>query len=116
MRSPTPLSQPAIGGDFGIRPEWPSAPSSTISAVAPTSSRPHKAASAGTHSAGRERARPSSLCAATLTTPRGSQRSPDGLRLEVGGETVVAVLAADARGLEAPERRARIDGAPCVHV
>src|SRR5450759_841017 len=98
-----PPSQPAIGGDFGISPECPTAPSMTISAVAAISVSANSDASAGAHRAERTWGSPRSPWAATLTKRRGSQRRPDGLALEVGAETVVAVLAADAGGLEASE-------------
>src|SRR5450756_2779111 len=111
-----PDSQPAIAGDFGTRGEWPAAASRTISDVAAASSSASRQSSAGVHHSERARPVPRSLCVATLTKPRGSQRGPDGLRLEVGVETVVAVLTADARGLEAPERRGGIDGSPGVDV
>ena len=39
----------------------------------------------------------------------GAQADPDRLGLEVRVEPVVAVLAADARGLEAAERRRRVE-------
>ena len=44
------------------------------------------------------------------------QRCPNRLALQIGVETVVAVLATDAGGLEAPERRRWIDHTPGVDV
>src|SRR3981081_2480801 len=111
-----PCSHPAIAGDFGISGERPAAPSRTISPVAATITSATSEASAARHPPERMRATPRSPCAATLTKPGSSQRRPDRLRLEVGVETVVAVLAADARGLEAAEGRRRVDEPPGVHV
>ncbi len=111
-----PVSQPAIAGDLGISGECPTAPSSTISAVAATSTSASSPASAGAQRSERTRACPRTPCAATLTKRGGSQCGPYRLGLEIGVETVVAVLAADARGLEAAERRRGVDGAPRVDV
>src|SRR6202043_3373844 len=86
------------------------------STVAATSTSASPAASAASHRSERTRARGSSPCAATLTKRRGSQRGPHDLRLEICLETLVAVLAAEARSLEAAERRAGVDGTPRVHV
>src|SRR6516165_1054156 len=111
-----PRSQPAIAGDLGISAEWPTAASTTISAVTATKTNPHTTASAGAHCATRVRARPSSPPAATLTTPRGSQRCPDGLGLQVGVEALVAMLASDPGRLQPAKWRRRVGDAPDVDV
>src|SRR6202035_2944863 len=119
MRAPPPkglVSQPAIGGDLGISGEWPSAPSRTISAVARTSTSASSQASARVSDPERARAGARSLCAATLTKRRSSQRRPHGLRLEVCAETVVTMLATDARGLETPERCRWVGEPPGVDI
>src|SRR5438477_5596237 len=115
-RSPIPASQPAMGGDLGISGEWPIAPSSTTSQVAATSTSAHAPASTGAHCQERVLKRSTSLRAATLTRPRGSQCGPDCLRFQVRAEALVAVLATQARGLETAERRRGIAGGPRVHV
>src|SRR5438270_14097066 len=111
-----PPSHPAIEGDLGISAECPTAPSTTISTVAATSSAASTPASAGAHRSERTPAPLRTLGAATLTKRASSQRRPHGLRLEIRVEAVVPVLAADARRLEAAERRRRVDDAPRVYV
>src|ERR1700704_1472713 len=114
-----PRNQPAMVGDLGIRAEWASEPSTTISAVAATITNANSAASAGVSHCGRARGmltappgRGAPPSAATLTKTRDSQRRPDALRLEVGGQAVVTVLATDAGGLEAAERNRRVGQSP----
>src|SRR5581483_11030295 len=59
---------------------------------------------------------PTLMGAGTSSPARPSELGPDGLGLEVGVEVVPALLAPDARGLVAAERRRRVAAAPGVDV
>src|SRR5213082_1024509 len=103
-----PRSHVEIAGEVGTRGLWPAALSSTSLAVAAASTRASEPRLAPLDGDVHD--------AVALTKPRRSRRGPHCLRLQVGLEALVTVLATDARGLEPAEGRGGLDEPPSVDV